>query len=152
MNHSLRIGSTRVFIAAVAASVAAASAAWSVDAKSGTGTQNPELTVYVSITPACITPGGIQTRVFSVTNHTRQGESVTLGWVLTYNGKVFYTAPPRNVVLRPHQVWFDPSGNWTGPSYPSQGLGTYTETRSATDGVEGTSSATATYTFANSCP
>lgn len=149
MIQSLRLRSGRLMIAIVAASVTAAFAAGSAFANSGTGSQNPELTVYVSLTPDCMTPGGSQTRFFSVTNNTHQAERVTLGWVLTHDGVVYYTAPPRTFSIRPNQTWVGESETVT--AYPSQGLGTYTETRSATD-IEGTSSATATYAFASSCP
>ena len=149
MIQSLRLRYRRLLIATIAASVTAAFAAGSAYANSGTGSQNPELTVYVSLTPDCMTSGGSQTRFFSVTNNTHEAERVTLGWVLTHDGVVYYTAPPRTFSIRPNQTWV--GENVTVTAYPSQGLGTYSETRSATDSA-GTSSATATYTFASSCP
>ncbi len=146
MIHSLRTRSRHVFIAAVAASVAAAAAAWSAYATSGTGTQNPELTVYVSITPDCITPGSLSTRIFSVTNNTARGQPVTLQHVITHDGVMILSASSK-ISLRPHQTWFGEQRT----VLDSSALGTYTEMRSATDS-DGTSSATATYKVAMACP
>lgn len=144
----LRMRPGRLLIAVAAATVVAVLGAGVVHANSVTGSQNPRLTVYVSITPDCLTPGGVRTRYASVTNNTAKADRVTLGFTVAYAGQVYYTAPPRTLSLRPGQTLV--LQNLTGSDYPAQGLGSYAETRSATDSG-GTSSATATYTFASSC-
>jgi len=139
----------RIFIATILAASLTTGVGRLVYADSATGSQDPHLTVYASITPDCLMPGGVRTRFASVTNNTNKAAHVKLGWVLAYNGVVYYTATPRDVTMPPKQTWV--LQNLIGSDYPAEGLGTYTETRSATDGA-GTSSATTTYTFASSCP
>lgn len=133
-----------VVAALVLLAVSAGSVAY---ATSATGTQNPDLTVFISYSPDCVQPGDTLVRSYSVTNNTHRGQNVALEWTATRDGVVIvYRSWSRT--LRPDETWG--AGPTTFTISTTEPRGTYAVTLSATN-RNGTSSATATVQVADRC-
>ena len=116
-------------------------------ASTGTGTQNPDLTVSVSYTsnganPDQATVGDTVTLSASVTNNTARKLSVQLTAQVVAPG-VQYTTPAVSVTLQPGQT-LTQTASFTVESFLPKG--TYSLTLSASD-KNGTSSATGSITI-----
>ena len=120
-------------------------------ATTASGTQNPDLTVFMSFEPSCVKVGDTIVRQYSVTNNTNKPQTVDWKWEVTLDGNPYLTYPypnsPRHkhygrIQLGPGETWGD--GPRTFIIYDSQDKGTYAITLSATN-KKGTSSATAQF-------
>lgn len=124
-------------------------AALPVYATTGTGSQNPQLTVSISFEPSCVKVGETIVREFAVTNNTNKGQAVTLELRVSLNGRLINIYPyyPREhwrIQLSPGETWLDGPTTFVIYDLASQPKGTYSITLSATN-KKGTSSATAQF-------
>lgn len=120
--------------AVVAALVVAAPAA----STTGSGNQNPDLAVTVSLTPDEVSVGQTATATSSVTNRSSRRQAVTIVYSLTVpSGQVFSAS--ETVTLRPGEALTRSASYTRDGDEPN---GTYTLTVSATD-RNGTSTASA---------
>jgi hypothetical protein len=113
-------------------------------AATATGTTNPDLTVFVSVTPDQLRVGNTATVNESVTNNTAVPQTVTLNNTLvTPKGQTYADASQTVQVPAAQTVNLAPEQYVIKQSDPK---GTYALTFSATD-INGTSSATTQYTI-----
>jgi hypothetical protein len=113
-------------------------------AATATGTNNPDLTVSVSVTPDQLHVGNTATVNESVTNHTSLTQTVSLSNTLvTPKGQTYVQASPTIQVPAGQAVNLAPEHYTISSSDPK---GTYSLTFSAKDG-NGTSSATTQYSI-----
>ena len=110
-------------------------------ATSDTGTQNPDVTVFISISPDVVTVGDTLTLSGSVTNNTAQKKRFRFVLTLTLPGGANFSVT-KYARLRPGKT-FSLSESFTVPAFLP--LGEYSLTLSATN-LNGTSTATATAT------
>ena len=126
-------------------------AAFPVYATTATGTQNPDLTVFISFEPSCVKVGDTIVRQYSITNNTNKPQTVDWKWEVTLNGNPYLTYPYPNSPRHKHfgRIQLGPGETWgAGPTtfiiYDWDYKGTYAVTLSATN-KKGTSSATAQF-------
>lgn len=139
----------KLFVIAVVSLLVAFGSASVAYATTASGTQNSDLTVFISFEPKCVKVGDTIVREFGVTNNTNKGQSVTLDWRVTLNDQLYNIYPyyPREhwrVQLSPGETWRDGPTTFVIYDLYSQPKGTYAITLSATN-KKGTSSATAQF-------
>ena len=116
-------------------------------ATTATGTQNPDLTVFISFEPTCVKAGETIVKEYRITNNTTKTLVVDWEWKVTLNGQPYYNYP-----LRPrdnNKIQIGPGESWgAGPTssviYDWEKKGKYEITLSATN-RKSTSRATALF-------
>lgn len=139
------VSKMRTLIAAGTIALVGLSGSTTVFAATATGTNNPDLTVSVSVTPDQLHVGNTATVNESVTNNTTVSQTVTLNNALVTPKGQTYVQPSQTIQVPAAQtVNLGPEQYVIKQSDPK---GTYALTFSATDS-NGTSSATTQYTIA----
>jgi uncharacterized membrane protein len=141
---TMNLSFPRTLIVALAIGLTTVIGASPALAATATGSQNPDLTVTLSVTPDTVTTGQSITAEYAVTNETALVQTVSVTQTLMIPGQSSPIVQTNTLRLRPGQTKTDKQTVKIDASYPR---GQYGLTVSAADSTSAPSSATVSYTI-----